>query len=139
MLKPDCLFCQIIEGQKPAYKIYQDEQTLAFLDIFPVAKGHTLVVPKNHFQLVEEGSEQYLAAILPAAKKVAQHLKQKLNWQAANLIINNGKAAGQVIPHLHLHIIPRYSDDQLEFTQPSRQASEEELKQLQQKLELESN
>ncbi|MDA3803120.1 MAG: HIT family protein [Patescibacteria group bacterium] len=108
-----CLFCKIIEGEIPSYKIYESEKVFAFLDIKPVNPGHVLVVPKKHFANLEEVTPEYLEAVMLAVKKIAKHLKEKLEVPGYNLILNNDPVAGQEIPHLHFHIIPRKEDDGL--------------------------
>lgn len=112
-MNTDCLFCKIIAGEIPAEKIYEDEQTLAFLDITPVNKGHTLVVPKKHSRNLFDADDDTLAILLPVAKKVVRALQKSISAKGVNIHINNEPAAGQVIFHTHLHIIPRFSEDGL--------------------------
>ena len=106
----DCLFCKIISGEIKSNKIHEDELTYAFLDIFPVTKGHALVIPKNHAQHLEELDDDSISAILITAKKVSERLRNTLNYPATTIGINNGTEAGQEIGHVHIHIIPRYND-----------------------------
>ncbi len=103
----DCLFCKIISGEIKSNKIHEDELTYAFLDIFPVTKGHALVIPKNHAQHIEELDDDSISAILITAKKVSERLRNTLNYPATTIGINNGTEAGQEIGHVHIHIIPR--------------------------------
>ena len=103
----NCLFCKIVSGEIKSNKIYEDELTYAFLDIFPVTKGHALVVPKNHAQHIEELDDDSVSAILITAKKVSERLRNTLNYPATTIGINNGTEAGQEIGHVHIHIIPR--------------------------------
>ena len=103
----DCLFCKIISGEIKSNKIHEDELTYAFLDIFPVTKGHALVIPKNHAQHLEELDDDSISAILITAKKVSERLRNTLNYPATTIGINNGTEAGQEIGHVHIHIIPR--------------------------------
>ena len=109
----DCVFCKVVKGELPAYKVYEDEKTLAFLDIYPVYKGHTLVVPKVHTENISDISESDLAAVAATSKKVAKLLKEKLNCDGVNLVQSNGKAASQVIMHFHMHVVPRFINDGL--------------------------
>lgn len=109
----DCVFCKVVKGELPAYKVYEDDLTLAFLDIYPVYKGHTLVVPKVHAENISDISESDLAAVAAASKKVAKLLKGKLNCEGVNLVQSNGKAASQVIMHFHMHVVPRFINDGL--------------------------
>jgi len=110
-----CIFCKIIAAEIPSYKVYEDEQILAFLDINPVNFGHTLVVPKKHFAGIEEADEQTLCQIVKIVKKVGLSLKKNLSAPGYNVQVNNGSAAGQIVPHLHFHVTPRLSDDGLEL------------------------
>lgn len=109
----DCIFCKIIKGEIPCYKVYEDEATLAFLDIKPTNPGHTLVIPKLHCKNMEEISEADLRSLILAIKKIGGLLKDKLGAAGYNIIENNDPAAGQLIPHLHFHIIPRSESDGL--------------------------
>ena len=109
----DCVFCKIIEGKIPAAKIYEDENTIAFLDIMPANKGHCLVIPKKHAATLIEMDESDLEAVVKAAKKVARALSLSFGNGSFNLVMNNGKEAGQVVHHAHLHLIPRFQKDRL--------------------------
>lgn len=107
----DCLFCKIISGEIPSYKVYEDDYVLAFLDIHPIAKGHTVVVPKKHADnLLDMTNEQWRfmgEGIANALRKVDKALRP----EGANIGVNNGEAAGQVVGHAHWHIIPRWKGD----------------------------
>lgn len=107
----DCLFCKIVKGEIPSYKVYESADVLAFLDIKPCSKGHTVVIPKKHFATVAEMDEanwqKLNAGLLQAAKKVESVLRP----DGLNVGLNNGPAAGQAIAHLHWHIIPRFIND----------------------------
>lgn len=120
----DCLFCKIISGEIPSSKVYEDENVLAFLDINPVNHGHTLVVPKKHVTNIEEASEEQLAQLMSAVKKIGQSIKDALGVSGYNVMENNDSVAGQIIPHLHFHIIPRHEGDGLRLW-PSRGSYEE--------------
>lgn len=107
----DCLFCKIITGEIPCYKVYEDENTLAFLDIHPCAKGHTVVIPKKHaatlWDINTEMFELFAAGLQTAAGKVQSVLKP----DGMNIGLNNGKVAGQAVAHMHVHILPRWQGD----------------------------
>lgn len=107
----NCIFCKIVKGEIPARKVYEDENTLAFLDITPNTKGHSLVIPKTHVTDIYEIEPEKFAAVAKAAKKVAGLLKEKLGADACNLVQSNGEIAEQDVFHLHMHVIPRYSKD----------------------------
>ncbi len=106
-----CIFCKIIKGEIPSTKVYEDEYTFAFLDINPVTRGHTLVIPKQHCTDIFDMSEEDARAVMATAKKVANAAFQGLNASGVNLLNSNRKAAGQEVFHYHMHIIPRYEND----------------------------
>jgi histidine triad (HIT) family protein len=108
-----CVFCKIITGEIPSYKIYEDNDTFAFLDIKPVNPGHVLVVPKKHYQNMEEISDSDLQKIILIVKKIGAALKNKLGVIGYNINENNDLIAGQAVPHLHFHVIPRREEDGL--------------------------
>lgn len=108
---PDCIFCRIIAGQIPSTKIYEDENTLAFLDIGPLVKGHTLVIPKAHHSLLMESPDDVLKQVIVAVRRVAAALVKGLGADGVNIHQANGTSAGQVVPHLHVHVVPRYEGD----------------------------
>lgn len=107
----DCLFCGIIKEIIPAEKVYEDTDFLAFLDINPVNIGHTLLVPKSHAENLYEIPDATLAHIAPVIKKLSVTIKSVMHADGVNIMMNNDRAAGQLIPHAHVHIIPRFSGD----------------------------
>ena len=107
----DCIFCKIISGDIPSYKVYEDAYTYAFLDISQVAKGHTLVVPKKHSQDLLETEPAVLAHVITSVQKVAQMIDATLQPDGINIVQNNRAFADQSVFHLHFHIMPRYQDD----------------------------
>lgn len=107
----DCIFCKIIRGDIPAHKVYEDADTLAFLDIKPNNPGHTLVIPKVHSQNLYDMSDHSLAAVMRTAQKVAVAIKKAVGADGINLAMNNESAAGQVVLHPHVHVIPRFAED----------------------------
>ncbi len=107
----NCIFCKITTNEIPAHKVYEDEFTLAFLDIQPSHPGHTLVIPKEHFENIYVTPAETYARMSLTAQKIAVTLKQSLECDGINLIMNNDEGAGQVIFHSHIHVIPRYKDD----------------------------
>lgn len=108
---PDCLFCKIIRGEVPTAKIYEDDRTLAFLDINPVNPGHTLVIPKKHAVDIFDIEESEWTAVMETARKVAHAIEQSISPEGVNLAMNNRPGAGQVVFHAHVHVMPRVSDD----------------------------
>lgn len=109
------MFCKIVSGEIPSYKIYEDESALAFLDIMPVNPGHTLVIPKKHYENIEAIPEEELADLIKVVKKVGLALKNGFGAKGYNLTENNDPIAGQIIPHLHFHLIPRVEGDDLKL------------------------
>ena len=107
----NCLFCKMVLGQIPVTKIYEDESVLSFLDIGPISTGHTLVIPKQHYEKVDECPPEILAQVASKIGKIASAVATAMNSDGYNILCNNGRAAGQVIDHLHFHIIPRKTGD----------------------------
>ncbi len=114
-MKNDCIFCAIAAGEIPSFKVYEDDLVLAYLDINPFTKGHTLVIPKAHSAGLLDTGDDVLAAVVARVKKVAAHLKAALPCDGFNILQNNGEAAGQTVKHIHFHIIPRYAGEPLTF------------------------
>ena len=110
-MKNDCIFCAIAAGEIPCFKVYEDELVLAYLDINPFSKGHTLVIPKRHSEGLLDTDDQTLADVIVRVKKVAAQVKAKLGCDGFNVVQNNGEAAGQTVHHLHFHIVPRWTGD----------------------------
>ena len=108
-----CIFCKIVKGELPAYKIYEDENTISFLDIFPIHPGHALVVPKKHSVDIFDTDEETMKQMIAVAKKIAPAVMKGANADAINIGMNNREASGQEVPHAHMHVIPRYSADGL--------------------------
>jgi len=107
----DCIFCKIIKGELPSFKVYEDEETMAFLDIKPVNQGHTLVVPKNHAKNIFDISAEDWLAVADTARKIAIAVEKGVDADGVNIAMNNREHAGQVVPHPHVHIIPRFKGD----------------------------
>jgi len=107
----DCIFCKIVAGAIPAVRILEDEHMLAFMDIAPVVKGHALVIPKAHHDPLMSAPPAVLAACISAVQRVAQAQMTAMKADGINVHQANGAAAGQVVPHLHFHVIPRFHDD----------------------------
>ncbi|MDO8594052.1 MAG: HIT family protein [bacterium] len=105
-----CIFCKIIEGEIPCTKVYEDAETFAFLDIKPVNPGHTLVIPKKHFVNIHDMPDELFGKVAIGAKKVADALL-KIGVKGVNIGMNNGKDAGQMVFHAHMHVMPRYGND----------------------------
>lgn len=107
----DCIFCKIVKKEVPCSKVYEDDFVLAFLDVKPHAKGHTVVIPKVHAETIFDLDDDVLKKIFVAVKKVMEVIQEKLTPDGFNVGWNHNTAGGQVVPHLHIHIMPRYNDD----------------------------
>lgn len=106
-----CIFCDIINGTIPSYKVYEDDHVLAFLDLSQVTKGHTLVVPKKHFDNFLMCEEETLLHVMSIAKKLGNHIMTQTNAEGMNMLSNVHEVAGQSVMHFHVHLIPRYHED----------------------------
>jgi len=114
MSQHECLFCRIATGYEPASKVYEDEHCLVFLDLFPIREGHVLVIPKQHGVLLEDLDSEVRAHLIQVCEKVMRAQKgADSGIKAHNLMLNDGKAANQHIPHVHFHLIPRKGGDVL--------------------------
>ncbi len=111
----NCIFCKIIAGEIPSYKVYEDDEVLAFLDITPVNFGHTLVIPKKHYENLVSLPEELAEKVFAVAKKIAPAITSGVGAEGFNLTLNNGPVAGQAVGHVHFHIIPRFSGDGYEL------------------------
>jgi len=124
----DCLFCKIAKGDIPSSKIYEDNDIIAFLDIFPFTKGHTVVIPVRHYETFLDFPDDKIGNYFTTLKKLSGRLKDVLNADGVNILQNNFRAAGQVVFHMHYHILPRWMDDNKNFIkQPKEQATPEYL------------
>ena len=104
----NCIFCKIANGEIPSSTVYEDDDFRAILDLGPAAKGHTLILPKEHADDVTELDENLGAKVIPLAAKLGRAMKAGLGCAGVNLVQNNGEAAGQTVKHFHVHVIPRY-------------------------------
>lgn len=111
----DCIFCKIIKGEIPSYKIYEDEHTFAFLDIAKDVDGHILVIPKKHIKNILDCDTETLSYVMTTVKKISNHLTQNCGYDGVNLINASDESAGQTVFHLHIHIIPRKNNDNVNF------------------------
>ncbi len=111
----DCVFCRIVAGELPSSKLYEDDLVLSFLDIAPLAPGHSLVIPKNHYEFYPEVPADEAAAVVSAMLTIAPAVVASQGAEGFNLLLANGACAGQVVPHVHFHIIPRRAGDDLGF------------------------
>lgn len=109
-----CIFCRIVKGEIPSAKLYEDEDVLSFLDINPINPGHALVIPKRHYPTILDVDDEDLKKTIRATKIVAKAVRDALNCDGINILQNNFEAAGQLIHHFHIHVIPRFDGDGIE-------------------------
>ncbi|MBS3736105.1 MAG: HIT family protein [Candidatus Bipolaricaulota bacterium] len=107
----DCVFCDIVSGGIDAHVVFENDQALAFLDANPLVDGHTVIVPKKHVERFSEMPREVIGGTFSAVREVNKSILSGLGADGANLGLNDGKAAGQAIPHTHVHVIPRYDGD----------------------------
>jgi histidine triad (HIT) family protein len=130
----DCIFCKIVAGEIPSQTIFEDDTTLAFMDINPWTRGHALVIPKRHSRNLYEIGEADLAATGASAKRLAERMRDKLGCDGVNLLNSCEPAAWQTVFHFHMHVIPRYDDDPLRLPGQPQQVDEDELAAIAQEL-----
>jgi histidine triad (HIT) family protein len=111
--EPDCIFCKIVHREAPCFRVHEDDLTLTFLDIFPVADGHSLVVTKEHYENLFDASTAALQAVAANARRVAVAIREQLDPEGLGVFQLNGAAAGQTVFHYHMHLIPRSAAEQL--------------------------
>ncbi|MFA6604157.1 MAG: HIT family protein [Patescibacteria group bacterium] len=107
----NCIFCRIAAGEIPALKVYENDALVAFLDIQPANPGHTLIVSKRHYPTLADTPDEELGPLFVAAKMLGKSAAAAVGAGGFNIIVNNGPVAGQIIPHVHIHAIPRFEDD----------------------------
>jgi len=123
----DCLFCKIISGKLPSYKVYEDAKYIAFLDINPFSAGHTLVSPKKHGETLWDMDEGEIGELFEVASKISRSVVSAMGADGFRILQNNGEAANQVVPHVHVHIIPNMLEDKGRFS-PRQKLSADEMK-----------
>lgn len=123
----DCIFCKIIKGEIPCFKIFEDDHAFVFLDINPIERGHTLVIPKFHAKELFFLPPEELAGVMPAIQRTATLLKKKLGCDGLALSQLNGEAAGQTVFHVHFHLIPRYAGTPIDWTPKTPAPTMDEL------------
>ncbi len=129
----NCVFCKILKGKAPSTKLYEDEKSYAFLDVSPAAEGHSLVIPKKHYETMDEMDEESANAVIKTTQKIGKAIL-KLN-EGYNVNQNNKIAAGQIVPHVHYHIIPRNKGDKISFSCENFKPSEEEFENMKKKIQ----
>jgi len=107
----DCIFCSIVDGEIPSRTVYEDDTVLAFLDVNPLAPGHTLVIPRAHHQRLQDLPDEDASWLYKVAHKLTGAVEEAVDARATTLAVNNGEAAGQEVPHVHCHVVPRFDGD----------------------------
>lgn len=130
----DCIFCKIADGKIPALNVYEDENTISFLDIMPANKGHCLVVPKKHYETLLDIPDEDLKNLIIATKKVSKALSLSIGNGSYNIIMNNGKIAGQIVAHAHIHIVPRFKGDRLRIKWSHKKYISKQMEEVQDKI-----
>jgi len=125
-----CIFCKIVKGEIPAAKVYEGKKFIAFLDISPANKGHALMIPKKHYEKIEEMPDEDGKEFGELQVKIAKSVMKATNAEGFNLLLNNGKAAGQEVMHAHMHIQPRFSSDDFHYKWTHKKYEEGEMKQM---------
>lgn len=110
-MNSDCVFCKIVHGHLPSIRVYEDERVLAFMDIGPIVKGHTLVIPKEHYDPITQTPTDVLQHLIAVVQRIVRAHYTGLKADGVNVTQANGAAAGQIIPHIHFHVIPRFLSD----------------------------
>ncbi|MBD3198100.1 MAG: HIT domain-containing protein [Candidatus Lokiarchaeota archaeon] len=135
MSDENCIFCKIVNDEIPSKIVFENSTTIAFLDIHPISEGHTIVIPKNHYKTLENLPDNEINTLFQTVRDVASLIYKRLQVGGYNIVQNNHEAAGQVVNHAHIHIIPRNKGDQrFKAKIPKSQASEEELNNVLEKL-----
>ena len=134
MSDPDCIFCKIVAGAIPCTKIMESESALAFVDIGPVAEGHTLLIPKAHYETIEEMPAELAGEVMSLLPKLVGAVRAATGCQGVNVLQNNGVIAGQAVPHVHVHIIPRTVGGAFKFNWPAGEYPEGKIEALAEKI-----
>lgn len=130
MKEESCIFCKIANGEIPSKTLYEDELYRVILDLGPATRGHALILPKDHYADLYELPEEDCARILKLAKKMAVRITERMGCDGFNLVQNNGEAAGQTVRHFHMHLIPRYRDDNQQINWIPGNPDQEELEEI---------
>lgn len=133
-MSDECIFCQIVEGKLPSSKVYETDHVYAFLDLNPCHEGHTLIIPKTHCKDIFDADTSVGQEVLAAMQKVGEALKKVTGCPGVNILQNNGRAAGQMVYHLHWHVIPRFVGDGFTLWPQKKYASSEAMNEMAQKL-----
>ena len=123
----NCIFCKIANGEIPSRTLYEDEDFRVIMDLAPATKGHSLILPKEHYKNIYEIADDTAAKVLPLAKKMATLMTEKLGADGFNIVQNNNEVAGQTVFHFHVHLIPRYNDDNQSLVMKPQEMTDAQL------------
>ena len=127
MKDENCIFCKIANGEIPSRRLYEDDDFRVIMDLAPATKGHSLILPKDHYKNVYEIADDTAAKVLPLAKKMATLMTEKLGADGFNIVQNNNEVAGQTVFHFHVHLIPRYNDDNQSLVMKPQEMTDAQL------------
>lgn len=130
MKKDDCIFCKLANGDIPVNALYEDDVLKVIFDAGPATRGHALIIPKNHFDNIYDLDDATAAHVAQTAVKIAKAMKKSLGYEGLNIVQNNGLAAGQTVFHFHVHMIPRYKNDEVQVTWKQHEISADEIEKL---------
>ena len=130
----DCIFCKIVKGEIPAVQVYEDDCVLAFLDINPVNFGHTLILPKAHYESLLAVPEDIVQKLAVVVQVVARAVQRAFEYEGFNILLNNGRVAGQEIPHVHFHVMPRVESDNIHVRLSHKEYKESEIGEVAEKI-----
>ncbi len=130
----DCIFCKIVKGDIPCAKIFEDEKVVSFLDIGPANKGHALIVTKEHYETLLDVPDEVLDDLMNKAKKISRAMSSAIGAEGINILMNNKKVAGQLVPHAHVHIIPRFNGDGIELNWKTKKYDDKEIDEFKEKI-----
>lgn len=127
MIDNNCIFCKIANGEIPSKTLYEDEEFRVILDLAPATKGHALILPKSHYKNLYELPDETVAKVMKLAKKMATTMTEKLGCDGFNIVQNNNEVAGQTVFHFHMHLIPRYENDNQRISWKPTEMTQDEL------------
>ncbi len=127
MKDSNCIFCKIANGEIPSRTLYEDDDFRVIMDLAPATKGHSLILPKNHYKNIYEIADDTAAKVLPLAKKMATLMTEKLGADGFNIVQNNNEVAGQTVFHFHVHLIPRFNDDNQSLVMKPQEMTDAQL------------
>lgn len=130
MGEADCIFCKIVAGEIPSHKVYEDDRVLGFLDVGPLSRGHTLVIPREHYETIDRMPDELAAACMAVVPRLSRAIVAATGAAGWNVLQNNHRVAGQAVNHVHVHIIPRSEGDGLGYRWPAGKLDEQEAKAL---------